>query len=163
MTKIIRWNPDECQLFQGDVCAFRLPDDFKFSKRIEIDPRQGGGASRLVIAEGEISGHHHEILLGIKMPQPTSFIDEGMAHDIVATTPAPVATAKLYNDADAINRLVRDGHLTVANLALGILEVEGGPVMLQHPEHDTWQIPPGKYYFGGQREFDAEQERRVRD
>lgn len=159
--KVIKWNPSDCDLLQGDVILFALPSNFTFSKKIEIDPSKSRGT--LILAEGEISGHHHEISLGIKIPQPTSFRDDAMARDIEVTNPVPAMKARMFTDADAVNKLVQQGHLSTNTLAVGFLEIEGGDAILEHPEHDSWRIPPGSYYVGNQREFDAEAERRVQD
>jgi len=148
------WNPAKGDALQGDVILFRIPDNIEIDRSDEIVPRD----SRLILAEGEVTGHHHAIRL---VPQPTAFRDDGLARDMEAM--APVATAKLYRSPDAVRALIRAGELTTDRLAIGILEVEGGPVVLRHDEHDAIRIPPGRYYVGGQQEFDAGEARRVAD
>lgn len=156
MTKIIDWD-GKGDALQGDVVLFRVPDGLKISTAKEISPRDG----RLVLAEGEVTGHHHAIWM--KHLSVAYFHDEALAREMVTPTAAPVATAKLYRDASAVQALVSDKELTTDTLAIGFLIVEGGPVSLTHDEHDGIRIPVGRYYVGGQREWDAAAERRVQD
>lgn len=159
------WNPDEGDALQGDVCLFRMPDHIKIDTSDEITPKNG----RLILAEGEITGHHHAIWM--RNP-PTKFREDGAGSGVSeADTTAMVAkatkkktgTAKLYRDPEAVRALVRAGELTTEALAIGILVVERHPVVLRHDEHDAIRIPPGRYYVGGQAEFDAAAMRRVAD
>ena len=152
--KIHDWNPDDGDALQGDVILFRVPDHIATDRSDEITPRE----NRLILAEGEVTGHHHAIRL---VPQPAAFRDDGLARDMEAM--APAATAKLYRAASTIREMVRAGELTTDRLAIGILEVDGGPVVLRHDEHDAIRIPPGRFYVGGQQEFDAGEARRVAD
>lgn len=157
------WNPDEGDALQGDVCLFRMPDHIKIDTSDEITPKNG----RLILAEGEITGHHHAIWM--RNP-PTMFREDGAGSGVSeADTTAMVAkatktgTANLYRDPEAVRALVRAGELTTEALAIGILVVEKHPVVLRHDEHDAIRIPPGRYYVGGQAEFDAAAMRRVAD
>lgn len=152
---IKNWNPDKGDMQQGDVILFRIPDNISLSLTQEISPRDG----RLILAEGEVTGHHHAIW----MPQPAMFRDDAMAREIEAKVPAPAATAKLYADKSAADALVRAGQVSHARLFIGVLVVEGGSMVLRHDEHDAARIPPGRYYVGGQAEWDAAKERRVQD
>jgi hypothetical protein len=163
--KVHDWNPDDGDALQGDICLFRIPDHIKIDTSDEIKP----SANRLILAEGEITGHHHAIWL--RNP-PTMLREDGAGAGISdADTAAMVAkatkrkagTAKLYRDPEAIRELVRIRKLTTAALAIGILEVEKSPVVLSHDEHDAIRIPPGRYYVGGQQEWDAAEARRVQD
>lgn len=157
------WNPDEGDALQGDVCLFRMPDHIKIDTSDEITPKNG----RLILAEGEITGHHHAIW---DRNPPTMFREDGAGSGVSeADTTAMVAkatktgTAKLYRDPEAVRALVRAGELTTEALAIGILVVERHPVVLRHDEHDAIRIPPGRFYVGGQAEFDAAAMRRVAD
>lgn len=154
------WNPAKGDALQGDVCLFRIPDKIKIDTSDEIVAKN----HRLILAEGEITGHHHAIWL--RNP-PVMFRDDGLAREAetAAAVPAavPAATARLYRDPKAINALVRAGELTTAALAIGILVVEGDFMPLTHDEHDAIRIPPGRYYVGGQQEWDAATARRVAD
>lgn len=157
------WNPDEGDALQGDVCLFRMPDHIKIDTSDEITPKNG----RLILAEGEITGHHHAIW---DRNPPTMFREDGAGSGVSeADTTAMVAkatktgTAKLYRDPKAVRALVRAGELTTEALAIGILVVERHPVVLRHDEHDAIRIPPGRFYVGGQQEWDAAEARRVAD
>lgn len=171
--RIIDWDPAKGDLCQGDVVLFPIPDGPVLRTGEEVKPRD----SRLILAEGEVTGHHHAIW------QPAMFRDDGLARELPGS-PAlqravdgyyaevradadrrgpPVGTAKLYRDGDLVNILVSRGELAHGRLAIGFLVVEGGPVVLRHDEHDAVRIPPGRYYVGGQSEWDAAEERRVSD
>lgn len=163
--KILNWNPDEGNALQGDVCLFRLPGHIEVDTSDEIMPRD----NRLILAEGEITGHHHAIWL--RNP-PNAFREDGAgsgvseadtASMIATAAKAKVGTAKLYRDPAAIKALVASKLLTTETLASGVLVVEGDSTVLRHDEHDAIRIPPGKYYVGGQAEFDAASMRRVSD
>lgn len=179
--KVRNWNPAKGDLTQGDVILFRIPDDIKIDTSNEIAPRD----NRLILAEGEITGHHHAVWL----PQPVMFREDGTGHaaahasasqvvqdsyDAARVSAAnakfigdpeaePVATIKLYRDAGAAEALVRAGQLSHGRLTIGFLVVEGNTVVLRHEEHDACRIPPGRYYVGNQVEWDSAQERKVQD
>jgi len=165
--RIHDWNPEEGDALQGDVILFRIPDSITIDTSDEIAPRD----HRLILAEGEVTGHHHAIWL--RNP-PAMFRDDGSGSGIsIDETNAAIAraiaarnttgTARLYRDPSAIRALVRAGELTTDRLAIGILIVEGGPVCLSHDEHDAIRIPPGRYYVGGQQEWNAAEARRIAD
>lgn len=161
MTTIINWdgNGDCCQ---GDVLLFRIPDSIQIDTSDEIAPRD----NKLILAEGEVTGHHHAIWFA-----PTMFrANEGDCGGI--DTAAMIAdaakktrngTARLYRDARSVDALVWAGELTTNRLAIGILVIEGAPMVLRHDEHDAIRIPVGRYYVGGQQEWDSGEARRVAD
>jgi hypothetical protein len=151
--KIRNWDPAKGDCQQGDVLLFRIPDSIQLSSSEEIEPK----ANRLILAEGEITGHHHAIWL----PKPAMFRDDGLAREMEVK--APAATIKLYRDAKAVEALVHAGEIEHGRLAIGFLVIAGGPAVLRHDEHDGVRIPPGRYYVGGQFEWDAAAERRVQD
>lgn len=134
------------QIYQGDIVLMRVPDDLEVATIDEISPQDG----RLILAEGEFTGHHHAI-------------------DVVAPATKGKAktkakgVAKFYRAPSATRHLVRQGVLTTDRLAIGFLIITGGPVMLRHEEHDALQIDPGTYYIGAQREMDSSEERRIKD
>jgi len=61
------WHPSDGDCLQGDVILFRVPDRITIDLTDEISPR----GNRLILAEGEITGHHHAIWL------PTMLRDDG--------------------------------------------------------------------------------------
>lgn len=163
--KIHDWNPAEGDALQGDVCLFRIPDNIKLDTSDEITAKNG----QLILAEGEVTGHHHAIWM--RNP-PTMFREDGAgagtsetdtAAMVAKATKRKTGTAKLYRDQKAINELLSSGEITTDALAIGILVVEKHHVVLRHDEHDAIRIPPGRYYVGGQAEFDAAEMRRVQD
>ena len=167
--KIHDWNPAEGDALQGDVCLFRIPDNIKLDTSDEITAKNG----RLILAEGEVTGHHHAIW---DRNPPAAFREDGAgagtsagtsetdtAAMVAKATKRKTGTAKLYRDQKAINELLSSGEITTDALAIGILVVEKHPVVLRHDEHDAIRIPPGRYYVGGQQEWDAAEARRVAD
>lgn len=153
--KVRNWDPNKGDMQQGDVILFRIAEHIKIDTSDEISPRDG----KLILAEGELTGHHHAIWF----PQPMYLRDDALARELETKMPAPAATAKLYRDAKAIDALLRAGELTHGRLAIGFLVIEGDSMVLQHDEHAAVRIPPGRYYVGGQSEWDAATERRVQD
>ncbi len=164
--KIHDWDPSQGDALQGDVCIFRLPDSIVISTEDEIRPENG----RLVVASGEVTGHHHAIFL---RNAPVMFREDGSGAGVVsaADTAAMVkkatrkktGTARLYRDPDAVQALIACGELLRADLAIGFLIVEGGPVVVRHEEHDGIRLDPGRYYCGNQIESVGAEERVVRD
>lgn len=155
MAKIKNWNPADGDLLQGDVILFRIPDDVQIDTSNEVAPRD----NRLILAEGEITGHHHAIWL----PKPALFRDDALAREAATSVAEPAASIKLYRDTKAAEALMRSGQLSHARLLVGFLIVEGNTVVLRHEEHDAVRIPPGRYYVGAQIEWSEQQERRVAD
>lgn len=170
---IREWNPAEGQAYQGDVSIVPVPKTVKIATIDEIKPVGG----RLILQEGEATGHHHAIALAD--PRAKNFRREGEANvaggdPFAGASPAirkklsggakaKVATAKLYRDADAASRMVSAGILDRSDLVTGFLVVEGGPVVLRHEEHDGIRIPEGRYCIGRQVESVGAEERAVQD
>lgn len=150
--KPIDWNPNTGDALQGDIILFKI------GKEIEINPltKVMSQDNRLILAEGEITGHHH----AIGLHQPTMFRDDALARDVEAKLKPSVS---LYKDPKVFAKLVEWGELTTTNLGIGVLVVEGDYVTLYHDEHDPIRIPPGKYYVGNQQEFDVEAYRKIQD
>jgi len=102
-----------------------------------------------VIAEGEITGHKHE-LVGGQVNAVTLNQDSAMAKS--AKTSEYVSRRTLLR-------------------TLGIAAVAGPVILLkvakaatlQHPEHNALQIPAGSYVAYAQREYDETMARRVVD
>lgn len=74
-----------------------------------------------------------------------------------------VPTARLFHDPAAVQALQRAGILTRADLAVGCLVVEDGPVVIGHDEHDGIRVPPGRYLVGRQIESAGAEQRIVLD
>lgn len=154
------------QFFQGDVWLMRIPESYSFDKEREISPRN----HKLVLLEGEVTGHHHCVDVLDRTAKKEDIIAfEGLA-DIFnspklkkafANNTAPKST--MYAATNIAAKLVQDGILLRPDLVIGFLEVENGPVKVVHPEHNSITIPPGKYVIGRQIESVAGEERRVTD
>lgn len=160
------WNPADGDACQGDIVFFRIPDAVGIVTTDEIAPREG----RLIIQEGEVSGHHH----AIDLPRTRHFRPETKAVDPVLhvrdtrlrkafADKIRTGIARAYRDAQAIAELRRLGELTRSDLAIGLLVVEGGPVVIGHEEHDGIRVPVGRYYVGRQVESAGAEERVVAD
>lgn len=55
--KVRDWNPADGCAFQGDIALVPVPDGIKIDTADETQPVAG----RLILQEGELSGHHHAI------------------------------------------------------------------------------------------------------
>ena len=155
------YDPQQEQAFQGDVAIIPVPDDIAIATDDEIAPIDG----RLIIQEGEHSGHHHAIRL---FDRVAHFRDDGLARGAAGSARAKrpqsqTGTAHLYRDAIAADLMVALGLLTRADLAIGCLVVTGGSVVISHEEHDGIRVPPGNYLVGRQVEGTGAYERVVID
>lgn len=115
----------------------------------------------LILAEGELSGHHHAIRFGSSVPR---FRDDALARDLKLA--AKFGRARLYRDGEALISLLMAGILTTPSLCLGFLRVEKGAPPVTQDEHDAIELPPGEYYVGAKREItagDAGKAQKVRD
>lgn len=159
--QIIDWNPAKGMCFQGDVAIIPVPEGITISRLDEVQPING----RLILQEGEVTGHHHAITLPkpqATAPVKTSLAVETLMADALAGK-IDLPTAKLYRDAAAAQAMVNAGVLTRSDLCVAFLIVEGGPMTVSHEEHDGIRIPPGSYYVGRQVESAGAEERRVAD
>lgn len=166
--QIRNYDPSQGQAFQGDVAIIPIPAGIQINIADEIKPVDG----RLIIQEGELTGHHH----AIAMPRERKFAPDAKRSVDAAlqtSSPAlrkhfggskkPAGTARLYRDPAAAGAMVSRGLLTRTDLAVGCLVVEGGPVELGHDEHDSIRLPEGNYLIGRQVESVGAEERRVAD
>jgi hypothetical protein len=144
---------------QGDLCIHYLSDEeaARFTGEVIKAPQRGS----IRLLEGEVTGHHHEIV----MDAPT---DETNAEAIAATqialakakAAASRGTATLLQNAEFARSLP---WLLRTDLMIGFLRIDGGPVNLIHPEHDTIKLPAGVAYVGRQVESAGAEERQVQD
>ncbi len=163
---IRKFDPSKGQAYQGDVAIIPMPADIEISRHDEIAPVKG----RLILQEGEVSGHHHAIPLRKFTSQQRAAADPLMAtrdpalkKALGGMPKAKTGSAKMFRDASAVNQMVSRGILSRSDLAVGCLVVEGAPMMLSHEEHDTIEIPVGHYVIGRQVESAGAEERVVRD
>lgn len=164
---IIRdFEPSKGQAFQGDIWFMPVPADIAVNTADEVTPIDG----RLIIQEGEATGHHHAIALTKSVAprsdhlahRKTSITAERLMTDALAGTIA-VPTARLYRDQTAVEAMRAKGLLLRADLAIGVLIVEHGPMVVSHEEHDGIRMPPGRYLTGRQVESAGAEERVVVD
>jgi hypothetical protein len=144
---------------QGDIIVWRLPANIKVDRSRKISEREG----RIIISEGETIGHFHAIeLMGGSAVH--RFRDEAMAYSLEQNYASPkTGTAALFVDAAVTRELERRHILSRTDQCIGYLVVEGGAVVLSHPEHDGARLPAGSYYVGFQSESVAGEMRRVQD
>ena len=164
---IRKYDPSQGQAFQGDVSIIPIPADIKISTAREISPVKG----RLILQEGEVSGHHHAVDLRQRnfQAQPRESGDPLLAtrdpklRKALGGMAKPNGVARLYQDDGAVREMVRRGILTRSDLAIGCLVVEGAPMAVTHEEHDGISLPPGQYLIGRQVESAGAEERVVAD
>lgn len=149
---------DGSQAFQGDVAIIPVPAGWTVATNDEVKPIAG----RLILQEGEVTGHHHAIRVPGR-PQPAMFHDEARARAAEAAQEPAAPTARLFRDDALVRRMVSDGPLARADLIVGFLQVEHGPVVVSHEEHDPIRVPPGLYAVGRQVESAGAEERVVAD
>ena len=181
------YDPAKGLAFQGDVSIIPIPKNIKIDRSDEITPVNG----RLILQEGEVSGHHHAITLMERSSPHDKIIEEakkqrseklatssGTEHAVIdgvytATIDIllkdaqagkiAVPTARLYRDPAAVEAMRVAGIITRVDLAVAVLVVETGPMCLSHEEHDTIRIPPGEYLIGRQIESAGAEERVIAD
>jgi len=166
--RVHNFDPAKGQAFQGDVSIVPIPAGITIDKTDEIKPIDG----RLIIQEGELTGHHHAIAL----PRERKFKPDRQIGDAALQTASAklrkalgggkrveIGSARLYRDPAAAAAMVNLGLLTRADLAVAVLVVEGGPVTIIHQEHDGIRVPPGNYLAGRQIESAGAEERVVAD
>lgn len=162
------YDPADGCAFQGDVSIIPIPDDIKIDTADEIAPRDG----RLILQEGEISGHHHAIQLRHFQAQPKIAGDPLLTRDpklrkafggkALGGAKAEVPAARLFRDPRVAQEMVARGILTRADLAIGCLVV-ARQIVVTHEEHDGIRLPPRSYLIGGQVESVGAEQRRVAD
>lgn len=158
--KIHDYDPTKGGAFQGDLCLWPLSaSEAKKLNGVALKAPQRGSIRLL---EGEVTGHHHEIVLD-------RTVDDEPSAEAVAVTALAIAKAKaaasrgtatLYQD-EALARSLPWLHRR--DLIIGFLVVSGGPVVLRHPEHDAIRLPVGTFYVGRQIESAGAAERVVAD
>lgn len=154
-TRILDFDPTKRGAFQGDLAIFRLTEAEAKRLKGRAVKRSESGDIRLL--EGEVTGHHHTILSRSFNPQPVAFRDDALARAGEATL---TGAATLFEDRDLAQSLP---WLRRQDLIIGFLRVEGGSVVLGHPEHDAIRLPEGTYYVGRQVESAGAEERVVAD
>jgi hypothetical protein len=157
---IFDFNPAERGAAQGDLYLFKLSDAEAKKLRGVAIKQPARGTIRLL--EGELTGHHHEIVLDRANGNEAEAEAAAMAALAVAKarSAAMRGTATLYQDESLAANL---GWLRRRDLIIGFLVVSGGPVVLRHPEHDGIRLPTGAYYVGRQIESAGAVERVVAD
>lgn len=164
--QILDFDPKQGQAFQGDVSIIPIPSDVAIVRAHEIKPVD----NKLILQEGELTGHHHHIALlyrpakaerAVPGVKPSRKLQRLMADALAGKIKVP--TAKLYRDASVAAEMQRRGILARADLAVGCLVIEGGPMVVTHQEHDGIRLPVGNYLIGRQIESAGEEERRVAD
>lgn len=166
-------------IHQGDINfvpmkAFRSNRGANISINREKPLRQH--SKRLLIQEGEITGHHHGVWF---MPQPTKFREDGagsggaaVADEMLKKTLAAKVTATLYRDDKLTMRLTNRGLLRSGAPVIGYLVCDAD-VTIKHAsedgkptgEHAPVKLSKGEYLVLGKRELDMYEkvQRRVVD
>lgn len=161
MKRIVDFDPTKGQAYQGDVSIIPIPADIAIRLIDEVCPTAG----RLILQEGEVSGHHHAIDVMDRPAAPSTkrfkaadaVMKDALAHKIA------LPSAKLYRDPQVAEEMRKRGILTRVDLVVGVLCVATGPMCLDHDEHDSIRLPVGNYIIGRQVESAGAEERRVCD
>jgi hypothetical protein len=156
------YNPSQGMAFQGDVSIVPLPTDIEISCNDEILPVAG----RLILQEGEVTGHHHAIALA-ERPAPReldepNLVVERLISDALANKVA-LPSARLFRDPSVGEAMRERGLISRTDLIVGVLIVKTGSMCLVHEEHDGIRIPVGAYLVGRQVESAGAEELRVAD
>jgi hypothetical protein len=166
-------------VFQGDISITRLPDDMKVVKDGEIEAWQG----KLILQEGELTGHHHHIDVLDRPVNKDAFSEDGEEKSFenirdtedwalefndpslteIFGKKRPKTVSKLFKASKLGDQLVQAGILERGDLITSYLEIENGPAKVSHQEHRSITLLPGKYAIGRQIESVAGEERRVTD
>lgn len=168
------YDPSQGQCFQGDVAIVPVPDGIAIATIDEISPVAG----RLILQEGEVTGHHHAVTLDPQQGRTRRFRREGdsgldRADPFAGASPGlrkrlsggvrAKAGVRMYRDQTAAQAMVAAGILERTDLAVGFLVVESAPAVVQHEEHAGIRLPVGRYYVGRQVESVGAEERRAAD
>lgn len=153
------YDPSEGQAFQGDVSIIPIPNSINVDRSDEI----AASGSRLLLAEGEATGHHHAIDLfdHPRLDAPNRAVERLIVDANAGNFPLP--SAKLFRDAEVVEAMLVKGVITRTDLIIAVLVIETGPMVLSHDEHDDIRIPPGAYLVGRQVESAGAEERAVQD
>lgn len=157
--QIVDFDPTRGQAFQGDVAIIPIPGGIAISTKDEIKPIGG----KLILQQGELTGHHHHIALRQRNFKPARDIgnpvlnvhDTRLRRAFGGTRKAKAAQiasfmtatgARMFRDPAAVQVMatmpVRDllGGMTPVlartDLAVGILFVPAANEVVSHQEHD---------------------------
>ena len=147
---------------QGDINFYPLAMWKKSAADVNRGKQLRADKNRLLIQEGEITGHHHGVWF---MPRPVYLRDDALAHAL-ADQSAVNVTAQLFEDAELLAALKLDAGSPV----IGFLVADVG-VTVRHAtadgkptgEHGDVTLPAGGYLVTGKREWTAGDEHRVQD
>jgi hypothetical protein len=147
---------------QGDINFCPLEAFGKSAADVSRNVKLRSTANRVLIQEGEITGHHHGIWF---VPQPVHLHDGAFARVAADASPINIG-AQLFRDDALLGSLGLDNGAPV----VGFLVAEV-PVTIRHAsadgkptgEHGDIQLPSGGYLVTGKREWTAGDERRVQD
>ena len=147
---------------QGDINFYPLEMWKKSAADVKRENQLRADQNRLLIQEGEITGHHHGVWF---MPQPVYLRDDALAHAL-ADQSAVNVTAQLFDDSELLASLKLD----VGSPVIGFL-VADVDVTVRHAtvdgkstgEHGDVKLSAGGYLVTGKREWTAGDEHRVQD
>ena len=147
------YNPAHGMAFQGDVSIIPVPFGIAIATVDEIKPVDG----RLILQEGELTGHHHAIRVrnfraataltgdpALATRDPKLKQKFGGARIKAAPRAAiELGGARLFRDRSIPFEMVRRGILTRADLSVGVLVVEKSNEPVVHEEHDAIRLLAG--------------------
>ncbi|MDP6532569.1 MAG: hypothetical protein QGH89_01900 [Candidatus Marinimicrobia bacterium] len=113
---------------QGDVLLAAVPEEEVTNHRDRYAVRTGNEDKKIILAEGEATGHHHRF-------------------EVASLDPGVTVTA-FHSKETWIRR-----RMTTAQFP-EYIHIEGGSATLYHEEHNPLTLPPGTYRRSIVREFD---------
>lgn len=157
---------NKTQAYQGDIGFVPLEHLGKSATDVKRDHRLRPHERRLLIQEGEITGHHHGVWF---MPQPVHLRDDAVAYSLTEASPV-IVTAQLFQDDDLTADLTRAGKLLPGAPVIGYL-IADADITVQHAsedgkatnEHADITRKSGGYVVLGKREQTAGDVQRVQD
>lgn len=154
------------QAYQGDIGFVPLEHLGKTAADVKRDKRMRMHDTRLLIQEGELTGHHHGVWF---MPQPVRLRDDAVAYSLAEASPV-IVTAQLFQDDGLTAELIRSGKLQEGAPVIGYL-IADADVTIKHAnadgkptgEHGDISRKSGGYVVLGKREWTAGDAQRVQD
>ena len=111
---------------QGDVLLVAVPKEELTNHKASYEARTGNKDNKIILAEGEATGHHHRF-------------------EVIGLDPGVTVTA-FHSKPNFYNRRTEQFP--------GLIHIEGGSATLYHEEHKPLTVPPGTYRRSIVREFD---------
>lgn len=160
---------------QGDINFIPLEAFGKTAKDVSTATPLRPHKRRLLIQEGEVTGHHHGVwyddVMDRAAPETEPVEDlssaKGVVDNLMAKlTAGELAPARLYEDVALVKALRLDAGAPVVGFLICDEQVtirHASEAGVATGEHAPIKLPSGGYLVTGKREWSAGDERRVQD